>query len=125
MGANSAGLVAHLHGRGFVALVDAVQPRQQGHHRDGAGSDTQGPHREANELEGALPAWGAGLRAFGLIRTKREAVELSLRILVKLNQQEGLRAFRGKLRWDGDLEALRLDAAAPLPGVDPEEGIEP
>ena len=52
-------------------------------------------------------------------------MELGLRTLVKLKQQEGLRAFRGKLRWDGDLEALRLDAAAPLPGVDPEEGEEP
>jgi Arc/MetJ family transcription regulator len=58
-------------------------------------------------------------------RTKREAVELGLRALVKIKQQEGLRAFRGKLRWEGDLEALRLDAASPLPGVDPEEGIEP
>ena len=58
-------------------------------------------------------------------RTKGEAVELGLRALVKLKQQEGLRAFRGKLRWDGDLEALRLDSAAPLPGVDPEEGEEP
>ncbi len=42
-------------------------------------------------------------------RTKREAVELGLRTLVQLKQQEGLRAFRGKLRWEGDLEALRLD----------------
>ncbi|WP_216899981.1 type II toxin-antitoxin system VapB family antitoxin [Synechococcus sp. CCY 9618] len=42
-------------------------------------------------------------------RTKREAVELGLRTLVELKQQEGLRAFRGKLRWEGDLEALRLD----------------
>lgn len=42
-------------------------------------------------------------------RTKREAVELGLRTLVQLKQQEGLRAFRGKLRWEGDLAALRLD----------------
>jgi hypothetical protein len=52
-------------------------------------------------------------------------VELGLRTLVKLKQQEGLRAFRGKLLWDGGREALRLDAATPLPVVDPEKGIEP
>jgi Arc/MetJ family transcription regulator len=53
-------------------------------------------------------------------RTKREAVELGLRTLVMLKQQEGLRAFRGKLHWEGDLEALRLDG--PGSGVDPDAG---
>ncbi|MCS5694056.1 type II toxin-antitoxin system VapB family antitoxin [Cyanobium sp. FGCU-6] len=42
-------------------------------------------------------------------RSKREAVELGLRILVKLQQQAEIRAFRGRLRWEGDLEAQRLD----------------
>ncbi|MFO0105235.1 MAG: type II toxin-antitoxin system VapB family antitoxin [Cyanobium sp.] len=42
-------------------------------------------------------------------RSKREAVELGLRTLVKLQQQAGIRAFRGRLRWEGDLEAQRLD----------------
>ena len=41
------------------------------------------------------------------LKTKKEAVELGLKILVKLNQQEAIKAFRGKLTWDGDLEALR------------------
>ena len=40
-------------------------------------------------------------------KKKKEAVELGLKILVKLNQQEAIKAFRGKLTWDGDLEALR------------------
>lgn len=42
-------------------------------------------------------------------RSKREAVELGLRTLVRLQQQGEIRAFRGRLRWDGDLEAQRLD----------------
>jgi Arc/MetJ family transcription regulator len=48
------------------------------------------------------------MRASGA-RTKKEAVELGLRTLVQLRQQEGIRAFRGRLPWDGDLEAMRLD----------------
>ncbi|MFO0001034.1 MAG: hypothetical protein ACK559_07890, partial [bacterium] len=42
MRADGAGLVAHLHRRGFVALVDAVQPGQQGYHRDGRQQGGQG-----------------------------------------------------------------------------------
>jgi hypothetical protein len=30
--------------------------------------------------------------------------------LMRLRQQGEIRAFRGRLRWDGDLEAQRLDA---------------
>jgi len=43
-------------------------------------------------------------------RSKREAVELGLRTLVRLQQQGEIRSFRGRLRWEGDLEAQRLDA---------------
>ncbi len=42
-------------------------------------------------------------------RSKREAVELGLRTLVKLQQQTEIRAFRGRLAWEGDQEAQRLD----------------
>ena len=42
-------------------------------------------------------------------RSKREAVELGLRTLVKLQQQTEIRAFRGRLAWEGDFEAQRLD----------------
>jgi Arc/MetJ family transcription regulator len=42
-------------------------------------------------------------------RTKREAVEHSLRLLVQLKRQEQLRGSRGKLKWVGDLEAMRRD----------------
>jgi Arc/MetJ family transcription regulator len=48
------------------------------------------------------------LRLTGL-KTKREAVELGLRTLVRLRQQEQVRRFRGKLAWEGDLESVRTD----------------
>jgi Arc/MetJ family transcription regulator len=48
------------------------------------------------------------LRATGL-KTKREAVELGLRTLLRLRQQEAIRRFRGKLDWRGDLGAMRTD----------------
>jgi Arc/MetJ family transcription regulator len=50
----------------------------------------------------------SALRATGL-KTKREAVELGLRTLLLLRQQEEIRRFRGKLNWQGDLDAMRLD----------------
>ena len=42
-------------------------------------------------------------------RTKREAVELGLRTLVQLSKQVEVRKMRGKLQWEGDLEAMRTD----------------
>ena len=48
------------------------------------------------------------LKATGL-STKREAVEMGLRTLLRLRRQEQIRTLRGKLAWKGDLEAMRLD----------------
>lgn len=48
------------------------------------------------------------LRATGL-KTKREAVELGLRTLLRLRQQAEIRRYRGKLDWQGDLDAMRTD----------------
>jgi Arc/MetJ family transcription regulator len=48
------------------------------------------------------------MQATGL-KTKREAVELGLRTLLRLRQQEKIRSFRGKLNWQGDLDAMRKD----------------
>lgn len=48
------------------------------------------------------------LRASGL-KTKREAVEEGLRTLLRLKRQEGIRKFRGKLAWKGDLDEMRSD----------------
>lgn len=42
-------------------------------------------------------------------RSKREVVEMGLRTLVQLKQQERIRGFRGKLKWTGDLERMRTD----------------
>ncbi|HEY2534716.1 MAG TPA: type II toxin-antitoxin system VapB family antitoxin [Xanthobacteraceae bacterium] len=42
-------------------------------------------------------------------RTKRRVVEDSLRLLIQLKRQEGIRAARGKLAWRGDLAAMRKD----------------
>ena len=41
------------------------------------------------------------------LRTKREAVEMGLKALLKLKKQEGIRDFRGKLDWEGDLDDMR------------------
>jgi Arc/MetJ family transcription regulator len=43
------------------------------------------------------------------VKTKREAVELGLQTLLRLSEQEEIRQFRGKLHWEGDLEAMRTD----------------
>ena len=43
------------------------------------------------------------------LRTKREAVDLGLRTLLQLRQQQEIRKFRGRLHWEGDLEAMRTD----------------
>lgn len=48
------------------------------------------------------------LQATGL-KTMREAVELGLRTLLRLCQQGEIRRFRGKLNWQGDLDATRTD----------------
>jgi Arc/MetJ family transcription regulator len=48
------------------------------------------------------------LRLTGL-KTKREAVELGLRTIVRLRKQEEIRRFRGKFNWQGDLDAMRSD----------------
>lgn len=49
------------------------------------------------------------LQATGL-KTKREAVEAGLRALLKLEAQAEIRSARGKLDWQGDLDAMRADA---------------
>lgn len=43
------------------------------------------------------------------LSTKKEAVELGLRTLLRLGKQAKIRQFRGKLNWQGDLDAVRTD----------------
>jgi len=44
------------------------------------------------------------------LSTKRETVEAGLRLLIQLKRQQRIRAYRGKLRWGGDLTRMRRDA---------------
>jgi Arc/MetJ family transcription regulator len=46
------------------------------------------------------------LRATG-VKTKRAAVELGLHTLLRLKKQAEIRSLRGKLQWQGDLDAMR------------------
>ena len=48
------------------------------------------------------------LRLTGL-RTKREAVELGLKTLIILREQKNIKTLRGKLQWQGDLDAMRTE----------------
>jgi hypothetical protein len=48
------------------------------------------------------------LRASGA-STRREAVERGLRMLFRLIKQAEIRKFRGKLRWEGDIDQMRTD----------------
>ena len=52
-------------------------------------------------MRDALKATGA--------KTKREAVELGLRTLLKLRKQQQIKTLRGRINWQGDLERMRLD----------------
>jgi Arc/MetJ family transcription regulator len=44
--------------------------------------------------------------------TKRAAVEEALRLLIQTRRQGGLRKLRGKVKWEGDLDAMRSDHPA-------------
>jgi Arc/MetJ family transcription regulator len=46
------------------------------------------------------------LKATGL-KTKKDAVELGLKTLIRLKEQERIKNFRGKLKWTGDLDDMR------------------
>jgi len=44
------------------------------------------------------------------IRTKREAVEEGLRLLLQSTEQvRQIRALRGRIHWEGDLDEMRRD----------------
>ena len=40
-------------------------------------------------------------------KTKKEAVEQGLKLLVQMHQQQSIRQLRGKLQWDSNLEQMR------------------
>ncbi len=43
------------------------------------------------------------------ITTKRGVVEEGLKTVIRLKKQRGIKAWRGKLAWDDDLDAMRTD----------------
>jgi Arc/MetJ family transcription regulator len=52
-------------------------------------------------MRDTLPATG--------LKTKRAAVDAALRTLLRLSKQGEIRRLRGKLDWQGDLNAMRSD----------------
>ena len=56
---------------------------------------------EDEHMERALKASGK--------KTKKEAIQEGLRLLVRLKDQERIRSFRGKLKWTGSLDEMRTD----------------
>lgn len=49
------------------------------------------------------------IQATGL-KTQQEVIELGLKTLIKLKKQEEIKEFKGKLKWEGSLEEIRLDS---------------
>ena len=43
------------------------------------------------------------------LETKKAVVEEALKVFIQIQQQLLIRNFRGKLKWEGDLEQMRLD----------------
>ncbi len=43
------------------------------------------------------------------LKTKKDAVEQGLRLLVQRKKQENIKDLRGKISWKGDLESMRRD----------------
>ena len=41
------------------------------------------------------------------VRTKKATVEAALRLLIDTRSQVGMRRFRGKVKWEGNLEESR------------------
>ena len=48
------------------------------------------------------------LKVTGL-KTKTEVIEMGLKTLMNFNKQEQIKQFKGKLKWEGDLEEMRLN----------------
>lgn len=42
-------------------------------------------------------------------KTKKETVEEGLRLLIAMRKQAKIRELRGKLSWEGNLDAMRTD----------------
>ena len=43
------------------------------------------------------------------MKTKKQAVEEGLKLLISMKKQEKIRKLRGILQWEGDLDEMRTD----------------
>lgn len=43
------------------------------------------------------------------LKTKKAVVESGLKLLILIKKQERIKTVRGKLAWEGDLDAMRAD----------------
>ncbi len=43
------------------------------------------------------------------LKTKKATIEFALKLLIKVKSQSYIRKFKGKLKWEGDLEKMRQD----------------
>lgn len=50
----------------------------------------------------------SALRASGK-KTKKDTIEEALKLLVQIRGRREIRKFRGKLKWSGSLDEMRLD----------------
>jgi Arc/MetJ family transcription regulator len=50
----------------------------------------------------------SALKASGL-KTKKDVIEAGLKLLVQVKSQKEIKHFRGKLKWSGNLDEMRLD----------------
>ena len=50
----------------------------------------------------------SALKSSGL-RTKKDAIEAGLKLLVKFKRQGKIKSYRGKLKWIGNLDEMRTD----------------
>jgi Arc/MetJ family transcription regulator len=46
------------------------------------------------------------LKVSGL-KTKKDAVEQGLKLLIKRDEQQAIRELRGQITWEGDLDEMR------------------
>lgn len=58
------------------------------------------------DIDDALMADALELGGF---KTKKDAVEEALRLLVRTRRQGRIRRLRGRLRWEGSLDEMRRD----------------
>lgn len=43
------------------------------------------------------------------LKTKKDVVETSLKLLIHIKKQELIKKLKGQLKWEGDLDKMRTD----------------